>query len=311
MDELSDIFKIAEACGTWKKYSRGVMILCPCHTDKNPSCAVWPGDHAILVKCFAGCDSKDIVDTLRGMGFTMSLRESDARKKRNLSQVIRAARPVIDQNSRVRTMLARALWDEAREAGASPVADYLTQRGLSLAVVPHLDHTIRYHPHCPRGKERHRAMLCSLRDIATDELIGIHRTFIDSQNRKDGQPMMLGSPTDTAIKLMPHADTFDHKRHFVSRLYVCEGVETGIGAMMQNYSPVWSLGTAGAIARLEPLLSVGELVVLADHDEPGIAAAHCAVRRWREAGWAARFELPDHEGDDFADQARRYFAHSN
>jgi hypothetical protein len=78
---------------------------------------------------------------------------------------------------------------------------------------------------------------------------------------------------------------------------------------------VWSLGTAGGIERFPVMLSVGELVVLADYDElhvntktgeqwrPGIRAAQNAVRTWRAAGWSARYVAPDNEGDDFADVA--------
>jgi len=157
-------------------------------------------------------------------------------------------------------------------------------------------------------------MLCAMRDISTDDVIAVHRTFLNCNDGKDGPPMMLGPSFETAVKLTPHRAVFDAKRHFASLLHVCEGIETGIGALMLGFTPVWALGTAGAIERFEPMLSVGELLVLADHDRevglhhpfrPGIKAATACVRTWRAAGWRARWIAPTIEGEVYADVARR------
>ena len=312
MTELSDILEIAKACGKWKKYTRGVLVACPCHRDHTPSCALWYGNGIILCKCFAGCESHDIVDALRLKGFTLSEREQKAYCKRDLSQVATAKRPFISHDSQLRTMLARDLWAEGHSAVDSPVAVYLANRGLDLSVVPDVDRTIRFHPHCPRGKDRQAAMICSMRDVATDQLIGVHRTYL-LYGRKDGA-MMLGASRETAVKLTPHRAMYGDGKTFAPRLCVCEGVETGIGALALGYGPVWALGNAGAIERFQPLLQVGELIVLADHDfeqtdchglpwRPGSRAAQRCVKAWRSAGWRAHLEMPRTEGEDWADVA--------
>lgn len=308
MGELSDIYKIAQACGKSKRSGKGVSFCCPCHEDKEPSCSAMYGDHAILVRCFAGCDTRDVVDALRAMGFTLSVREGEARAKRDLSQVIKAKRAVIDHDNHVRTMLARALWHDARQATVSPVADYLTSRGLDLSAVPDVDRTIRYHPNCPRGKSRQPAMICAMRDFATDEIVAVHRTFLTPELRKDGKPMMLGPCHESAVKLTSHALTFDRRRHFTKELCVCEGVETGIGALMLRLRPCWALGSAGAIEHMQPLLSVGLLCVLADHDPAGIKAGGHAVHNWRMMGWRAEMMMPRVPGDDYADEAAQEMA---
>jgi len=312
---LSDIFDIAKNSGRWKKYSRGVMIRCPVHADKNPSCAVWTDGKVIHVKCFAGCDSLDVADSLRTRGFVLSEREQRGYDRRDLSRTMKAARPVHDHDCAVRTMLARDIWDECRSAAGSPVEAYLANRGLSLAIVPRPDHTVRYHPHCPRGKSRQPAMVCSMRDVSSDRVIAVHRTYLKDW-RKDGQPMVLGPCHETAIKLSPHSLLFANGRTFVPLLHVCEGLETAIGCLMLDYAPVWALGNAGAIRAFAPQLQIGELVVLADHDReildgqghlwrPGVSAAQVCVKAWRLAGWRASYELPECEGDDFADVAER------
>jgi hypothetical protein len=144
-------------------------------------------------------------------------------------------------------------------------------------------------------------MLSALRDFATDEVIAVHRRFLTEDARKDGKAMMLGPCAETAIKLSSHGETFPNDRHFTPQLHVVEGVETGIGALMLGFRPVWALGSSGAIARMEPLLSVGQLVVLADNDDAGIKAARQAMRVWRDAGWSADYVSPEIQGEDYAD----------
>lgn len=53
----SDIVK--RLGGVWKR--GGAMCLCPAHADRSPSLSVRVGDHALLFKCFAGCDTRDVI----------------------------------------------------------------------------------------------------------------------------------------------------------------------------------------------------------------------------------------------------------
>jgi hypothetical protein len=41
---------------------------CPCHDDRTASLSIRDGDKAILLKCHAGCDTKEIMDRLRDRG---------------------------------------------------------------------------------------------------------------------------------------------------------------------------------------------------------------------------------------------------
>ncbi|GLJ00215.1 hypothetical protein Sbs19_40320 [Sphingobium sp. BS19] len=51
----SDIVK--RLGGVWKP--GGAMCLCPAHADRSPSLSVRVGDHALLFKCFGGCDTRE------------------------------------------------------------------------------------------------------------------------------------------------------------------------------------------------------------------------------------------------------------
>src|SRR3546814_17797675 len=48
--------------GVWKP--GGAMCRCPAHADRSPSLSVRVGDHALLFKCFASCDSRDVINEI-------------------------------------------------------------------------------------------------------------------------------------------------------------------------------------------------------------------------------------------------------
>ena len=53
-----------------KRVSGGYMARCPAHDDKNPSLSITEGnDGRVLLKCFAGCSTEEIV---KALGLTMS-----------------------------------------------------------------------------------------------------------------------------------------------------------------------------------------------------------------------------------------------
>jgi hypothetical protein len=64
---------IAKALGG-KRSGRGYICRCPCpnhgkgNGDRNPSLSIDDGDERLLVKCFAGCDVRDILDALQQQG---------------------------------------------------------------------------------------------------------------------------------------------------------------------------------------------------------------------------------------------------
>ena len=44
-----------------KKLPNGVITNCVAHKDNNPSLSIVQGTKQILVNCFSGCDSKDVL----------------------------------------------------------------------------------------------------------------------------------------------------------------------------------------------------------------------------------------------------------
>lgn len=53
------------------------MCSCPAHNDHTPSLSVRIGDRSLLFKCFAGCDTIDVLRAIRRLDLDVPTRESE------------------------------------------------------------------------------------------------------------------------------------------------------------------------------------------------------------------------------------------
>jgi hypothetical protein len=86
-------------------------------------------------------------------------------------------------------------------------------------------------------------------------------------------------------------------------LTICEGVETGIGLLMDGCAPVWACGGAGTLARFPVLAGIECLTIDADADAAGINAARRTAARWKRAGRDVAVSTP--AAGDWADVMQR------
>ena len=186
-----------------------------------------------------------------------------------------------------------SIWGEETKAAAStPVEIYLRSRGLRL---PADIVTIRFHP---RLKHRSGSFWPAMVGLVTgpdDKPIGIHRTFLardgSSKAPVDPNKMMLGPTRGGAVRLAPVA----------AKLMVAEGIETALTVMQATAWPAWAaLSTSGMKALVLPEM-VKEVVILADADPPGEAAAQAAGCRWTREGRRVRIARPKGGAKDFND----------
>jgi len=122
--------------------------------------------------------------------------------------------------------------------------------------------------------------------------VAIHRTFLrpDASGKADVEPakMALGPIRGGAVRLAKVID----------EMMIGEGVEDCLTCMAATGIPAWAtLGTAGLVA-LDLPEHIRTVIVLADNDRPGIAAAHEAAWRWSGEGRTVRIALPP-TGKDF------------
>ena len=124
--------------------------------------------------------------------------------------------------------------------------------------------------------------------------LAIHRTFLarDGGGKApvDPQKMMLGPCRGGAVRLADAGDV----------LMVGEGIETCLAAMQATGNPAWAALSTSGLRTLDLPGDVRDVIVLADGDDPGEAAARDCAWRWKREGRRVRIARPP-QGMDFND----------
>ncbi len=127
-----------------------------------------------------------------------------------------------------------------------------------------------------------------------DTPLAIHRTFLarDGVGKApvDPQKMMLGPCRGGAVRLAEPGDV----------LMVGEGIETCLAAMQATGHPAWAALSTSGLRALDLPHDVRDVIVLADGDDAGEAAAQDCARRWKREGRRVRIARPP-QGMDFND----------
>jgi len=251
------------------------------------------GDLLSLIQHVENCDFPQALEfaaDLLGGGY-------EQRIDRKVSEV----RPLSPKDRPDDAEVVREIWHGTLRADGSLVERYLSSRRL---ILPQSCADIRFHPACPRGRDRLPAMVAAMRDIFTNEICGLHRTYLrsDGSGKAEVTPakMMLGRSKGAAIKISDDADV-------TIGLHIAEGIETSLALLGFEIAPVWALGSAGAIRSFPVLPGIEALTIAVDNDASGVgaAAAEQCGERWQEAGREVRFIKSAVSGEDLADVAGR------
>jgi hypothetical protein len=279
---------IAKALGG-RKAGSDWSARCPAHNDRRPSLSVRDtGDGKVLVRCHAGCDQDDVIAHLKASGLWA---QSGLRQFRYAESCRVTKRKEPDRDDTKRTETALSIWQAAKPACGTLIETYLGSRGLRLLAVP----TLRFHPYIkhPSG-DSWPALIALVTRGADDAPLGIHRTFLarDGAGKApvDPQKMMLGPCRGGAVRLAEPGDV----------LMIGEGIETCIAAMQETGNPAWAALSTSGLRALDLPKTVRDVIVLADGDDPGEAAALDCALRWKRDGRRVRIARPP-EGMDFND----------
>jgi hypothetical protein len=308
--------EIARALGG-KRSGRGWSCLCPAHADSEPSLSVRDGrdKHGTVrpfLKCFSGCDYRDILDALRSMGIwpargTEDTADEAEREKRQRARAEAYAKTEADAARKAERDLGKArriLLESIAPAPQHTIGKYL----ISREVPPPWPPCVRQHGklvhYDPAKKEFSHwpAMVCPIRDIWSDAIIGVHRTWLEIGGTKapvTHPKKVLGRLVGGAVKLSPDEDV-------EQGLGICEGIETGLCVLADGWAPIWALGAAGNLASFPVLPGVGSLTIFGDNDDEktqvGERAAYETASRWRAAGRDVTVYIPKAPGVDWADE---------
>ena len=278
---------IAQALGG-RKTGGGWTARCPAHDDRTPSLSIRDADdNKVLVRCHAGCDQERVIAALRGRGL-WSVNASRSLSRRAHST---PAERKPNQDDAKRSEVALAIWQSARPAQGTPIESYLASRGIRLLPPD----ALRFH-----AGLRHPsggiwpAMVALVTNGIDGSSVAVHRTFLarDGGGKApvDPQKMMLGPCRGGAVRLAQPSDV----------LMVGEGIETCLAATQASGHPAWAALSTSGLRSLDLPKNVRDVIVLADGDEAGEAAARDCAHRWKREGRRVRVARP-RQGLDFND----------
>jgi len=269
--------------GVWSP--NGAMCRCPAHKDRSPSLSIRVGEKALLFKCFAGCDTVDVIRAIR-------------RLDRNV--VLNGHSPELPSHAALSPEWLRRraedLWGDASSIAGTPGQFYLERR--SITVMPP---ALRYHPRTPLGRGKlavfRPAMLAALHECG--HLVALQRTFLDPNEPRRARDLanprrMLGRPGRGAVMLAPATDT----------LGLAEGIETALSAILLLDIPVWATLGNERLAHIAIPDSVTRLILLPDNDRGGRIGAAKAMETYAMPGRTIEVLWPPQGFNDWNDVLR-------
>jgi putative DNA primase/helicase len=280
---------IAKALGG-RRAGGGWMARCPAHDDREPSLSIRDADDGkVLVRCHAGCNQERVIAALRSRRVWDEKDHRYRRPGRLVPRFTDNDQP--DRDNTERSKAAIAIWQSARPAAGTLVETYLRSRGLHLPP----PRTLHFHAGLKHPSGGIWPAMVALVTRGVDGApLAIHRTFLARNGAGkapvDPQKMMFGPCRGGAVRLGASEDV----------LMVGEGIESCLAAMLGKSSPAWAALSTSGLRALDLPDGAREVIVLADGDDPGEAAARNCAWRWKREGRIVRIARPPH-GMDFND----------
>jgi hypothetical protein len=190
---------------------------------------------------------------------------------------------------------ANNFWSSCVAPHGSPTERYLITRGCTLPDTAYLrHHDCLFHP----ASKRHLpAMVAGVTVYPSKRVCGVHRTFLqaDGSGKANVSPskMMLGPIKYGAVRLAPPGPCMG----------IAEGIETALACQQATGIPTWAALSSGNLVHmaLPPISVTPEVVIFADRDNSGRAAAEAAADRFIREGRRVRIAEPIAGCNDFND----------
>jgi hypothetical protein len=256
--------------GTW--HGLVAMCRCPVHEDRTPSLSIRQGDRSILVTCFAGCRSEEVLKAIA-----------------RLSPIPFAREGRVEQAPRKSGNPHWAIWQASQPVAGTLGERYLVEnRRLAKPL-----NNVRFHPRCPRGSGKSAAFEPAL-IVAMhlgNRLTAIQRLFLDPITARCTAKIVLGHSIGAAWTNGIVRET----------IALAEGFETA-AAFAQLYGiPAWASMGARRLPQVQFPPEVRFVILLRDNDSEGEAAEHKAEQAYRAQGLAVEHAPPPTHANDWAD----------
>ena len=269
--------------GRWS--GRQGMCHCPAHDDRTPSLSVGLTSNAILLHCFAGCTSDEVLEGLKRYG--IQPRDLFDGRGGPIASVTKPFGP--DAN-------AMRLWREGVPIKATLAERYLASRSITIP-----SSELRFLARTPLGRKPDvrflPALIAAVRiDIG---IVAIHRTFLDpaTANKADffKPKRALGRLGAGAVRL---------SEPLGGKLGLAEGTESALSAQALFGVPCWAtLGNErfGIVSIPE---TITELHLFVDNDKGGELALKRGTEAYARQGRTIIPHRPDRAGYDWNDELR-------
>jgi putative DNA primase/helicase len=263
-----------------RRSGRGYVALCPAHDDRHQSLSITQHDNRILLHCFRDCSVESICDALNIR--VRDLFECNAND----------TRPGWTDEQR-RLYAYDKLWRPALPTRGTIAEQYLRNRGITIPIPP----ALRFFPSLP-----HRdygwsfpALVAAIQD-ANGKFAGVTVAWLcaDGSDKAPVEPTrkIYGPYHGSAVRLSPASNI----------LAIAEGIETALSVRQACPElPVWAALSAQNLPHIEIPEGVSELIICADADPPGEAAANQSAQRLMTKGYEVKIARPKRDGADFND----------
>lgn len=285
---MTDAHTITEGLGGRWHGNYG-QAYCPSHANtRTPALSLAnAADGRLLVHCHAGCEFRDVMNGLRGLGLVeghgMFGPPDPAEQARR-----RAEDKALAEK---RAAQAQRLWQETLPITDTLAETYLRNRGITCT----LSFVLGFHPSCWHATaQRFPALIARIEGA---DHFAIHRTYLrpDGSGKADIEPSkaMLGPVAGGAVRLSDQPGP----------LVITEGIETGLSllsGLLKRPATVWAALSTSGMKSLKLPSKSGRLTIAPDGDAPGRKAAHALAERATALGWQVSL-LPAPDGRDWND----------
>ncbi len=259
---MSKLKRIVDAMGgALLDGGRRALIRGPGHGPADRSVSLFEtNDGRVLIHCFS---PRDDWRAVRAELADLGLLDEHGSDQHTGEAYVQVQSDPHDDDRQARV---QRLWDEALPIAGTIGERYLRARAIEGELPQH--DVLRFHPRMTslEDRERRPALVTALVD-RDSALQGIQVTLLSPHGAAKAA---LATPRRTIGRLMGNYVRIDAP---TDTLIVAEGLETALSARRALGAGAWASLSAENLAQFVPPPVIDTLIIAADHDETGLAAA--------------------------------------
>ncbi len=279
--------EIAEQLGEARREGKGWRCRCPVHG--GAAFHVADGDRGLLVKCWAGCDTGDVLREFRRLGYL-----SGERPLPPTTEEITARREREERNRRRKIERGLDMLQETVPIADTVADTYLKSRCIDV-LSPYLRggpaRVLRFHPNLYHSAGVKRPAIVARIEHVRLGFLGISATYLardgSCKAAVDPPRRFWGCPSGGAVFLAPPRPG--------ERYIVAEGIETALSCMQSTELAGCAALSCYFMPKLALPAEARHIVIAADNDRRGTGyrLASKAALIFLDQGRRARVAMPE------------------